>query len=93
MDRAAPDAPTTQATFGALLRQYRLAAGLSQEELAERAGLRWARERGAAEAGLRLAAAVWRFWWTRGYLGEGRRWLEGALAGDDGSAPQRVCGR
>jgi predicted ATPase/transcriptional regulator with XRE-family HTH domain len=52
-----------------------------------RAGLRWARERGAAEAGLRLAAAVWRFWWTRGYLGEGRRWLEGALAGDDGSAP------
>jgi hypothetical protein len=28
-----------QATFGAQLRQYRLAAGLSQETLAERAGV------------------------------------------------------
>ena len=40
MDRARPDPPQpVQPTFGALLRQYRLAAGLSQEELAERAGL------------------------------------------------------
>jgi predicted ATPase/DNA-binding XRE family transcriptional regulator len=31
--------PTTAATFGALLRQHRLAAGLTQEGLAERAGL------------------------------------------------------
>ena len=52
-----------------------------------RAALSWAHERGASEAGLRLAAAAWRFWWTRGYLGEGRRWLEGALTADDGSAP------
>jgi tetratricopeptide (TPR) repeat protein len=52
-----------------------------------RAPLAWARERGAAEAGLRLGAAVYRFWWTRGHLGEGRRWLEAALASDDGSAP------
>ena len=29
---------------------------------------------------LRLAAALWRFWWQRGYLSEGRRWLEQALA-------------
>jgi class 3 adenylate cyclase/DNA-binding XRE family transcriptional regulator len=40
MDAGGPESPQpVQATFGALLRQYRLGAGLSQEELAERAGL------------------------------------------------------
>jgi len=34
-----PARPTGRATFGELLRQYRLAAGLTQEALAERAGL------------------------------------------------------
>jgi tetratricopeptide (TPR) repeat protein len=52
-----------------------------------RAALRWARERGAAEAGLRLGRALMRFWGTRGHLAEGRRWLEEALAVDDNSAP------
>jgi predicted ATPase/DNA-binding SARP family transcriptional activator len=37
-----------------------------------------------SEEELRLATALWRFWWQRGYLGEGRRWLEQAIAeGDD----------
>ena len=31
------------------------------------------------EAGLRLAAALWRFWYLNGYLQEGRRWLEEML--------------
>ena len=53
-----------------------------------RAALGWAREHWSAEAGLRLAAAIMRFWWTRGHMAEGRRWLEGALAADDGSAPR-----
>ena len=35
---------------------------------------------GAAEPGLRLAGALWRFWWWRGYLDEGRRWLSQVLA-------------
>jgi predicted ATPase len=50
-----------------------------------RAVLGWAREReaqgehGAVETGLRLMGAVWRFWWTRGYVREGLRWAEELL--------------
>lgn len=32
-----------------------------------------------SELGIRLAATLWPFWRTRGYLLEGRRWLENAL--------------
>jgi tetratricopeptide (TPR) repeat protein len=32
-----------------------------------------------AERGLRLAAALGTFWWWRGYLNEGRQWVEAAL--------------
>jgi predicted ATPase/DNA-binding winged helix-turn-helix (wHTH) protein len=32
-----------------------------------------------AEVGLRLAAALYRFWWLRGYRGEGRAWLVALL--------------
>ena len=35
-------------------------------------------------AGLRLAGALWRFWWMRGYFSEGRGFLERALAQSDG---------
>ncbi len=36
---------------------------------------------------LRLAAALWRFWWRRGYLSEGRLWLEPALAAGEDVEP------
>jgi predicted ATPase/DNA-binding XRE family transcriptional regulator len=36
-------------------------------------------EAGDAETALRLVAELWWFWHRRGYVGEGRRWLEEAL--------------
>jgi predicted ATPase len=45
-----------------------------------RAALSWAVERGRDEVGLRLSVALQRFWSVRGYLEEGRRWLETALS-------------
>jgi predicted ATPase/DNA-binding CsgD family transcriptional regulator len=44
-----------------------------------RVALAWLTERGEAERGLRLAAALLRFWWFRGHLAEGRTRLEGLL--------------
>ncbi len=48
-----------------------------------RAALGWLEETGKTEAGLRLAGALWRFWWGRGYLSEGYGWLTRLLARAD----------
>ena len=45
-----------------------------------RAALSWLIEGGGAELALRMSAGLRLFWYTRGYLSEGRRWLEDAVA-------------
>ena len=54
-----------------------------------RAALAWAVTQDATTA-LRLAGALWRFWYVRGYLREGRDWAEAALAQAGGSPAQRA---
>lgn len=52
------------------------------------AALGWLRAAGDAEHGLRLAGALWRLWFMRGQLSEGRSQLAAVLAlpGEDGTA-------
>jgi predicted ATPase/DNA-binding CsgD family transcriptional regulator len=45
-----------------------------------RAALAWCVERRDTRRALRLAGALWQFWWWRAHLAEGRQWLERALA-------------
>jgi predicted ATPase/class 3 adenylate cyclase len=52
---------------------------LSREHNNLRAVLRWAIDRDEGETALRTAGPIWRFWYARGHLEEGHRWLEGAL--------------
>ena len=55
-----------------------------------RAALTWATECGEAELGLRICAALWRYWQLRGTYAEGREWLERLLAGRSGSKTTRA---
>nr|MBA3472253.1 AAA family ATPase [Rubrobacter sp.] len=52
-----------------------------------RAALTWALERGEADLGLWFGGALGEFWYMSGHLGEGRRWLEAALANSDDAPP------
>ena len=58
--------------------QVQALAALEAEHGNLRAALTWSLEHAPAMA-TRFGAALWRFWWIRGHLGEGRSWLEKAL--------------
>jgi predicted ATPase/DNA-binding CsgD family transcriptional regulator len=45
-----------------------------------RQALGWALQQRDSALARRLSGALWRFWFLRGHLSEGRRWLEAALA-------------
>jgi predicted ATPase/DNA-binding SARP family transcriptional activator/DNA-binding CsgD family transcriptional regulator len=56
-----------------------------------REALSWVLERGEGRTALRLVAALWRFWFLRGYLSEGISWMERVLAeGEPAASPSRV---
>ena len=58
----------------------RAIAQLQREHDNMRAALAWARDSGDSLLGLRLAAALWQFWRSYGYISEGRAWLGQLLA-------------
>src|SRR5207249_3654964 len=58
-----------------------------------RASLEWLTETGDAEWGLRLGAALFRFWETREYLAEGRVRLGKLLKLAGGAAPTKARAR
>ncbi len=49
-----------------------------------RAALAWTLDGGNLAVGLRLAPALWRYWFIRGHYAEGRQWLESLLAAFEG---------
>jgi predicted ATPase/transcriptional regulator with XRE-family HTH domain len=62
---------------------------LEREQDNLRAALAWTGEHGTVDARLQLAIALSRYWASRGYLVEGRRWLQAVLAAseDGGASP------
>src|SRR5207249_91766 len=63
---------------------------LEQEHDNLRAAVEWFARAGEAEKGLRLGAALWRFWAERGYLTEGRERLARLLALPGAAIPKAV---
>jgi predicted ATPase/DNA-binding XRE family transcriptional regulator len=55
-----------------------------------RAAIGWPLEAGDAEIALRLVAELWWLWYKRGYVSEGRRWLEEALGKSASPIPARA---
>jgi predicted ATPase/DNA-binding SARP family transcriptional activator len=58
---------------------------LDEEHDNIRAALSWSLEGADPELGLRLAGAIWWFWYWRGHYSEGQRWLQVALGNEGGA--------
>jgi predicted ATPase/class 3 adenylate cyclase len=52
-----------------------------------RAALDWLIQQKEAEQAVQLAGFLWRFWWIRGHLTEGRRWLDVVQAAGSAATP------
>ena len=65
---------------------------LEQEHDNLRAALGWLEATGQADMELGFASALKLFWWVRGHLSEGRRWLEEALEHAELQPPLRAKG-
>lgn len=63
--------------------QARWVQRLSEEQDNFRAALRWLLQGRAVELALQLTDALWGLWLILGYIPEGKRWLETALARSD----------
>jgi predicted ATPase/DNA-binding SARP family transcriptional activator/Tfp pilus assembly protein PilF len=71
------------------LRGQRQSAWLDRIELEHdnvRAALVWALDSEKVRVALRLVSAIWLFWRARGYIGEGRQWLDRVLSANAGEA-------
>jgi predicted ATPase/DNA-binding SARP family transcriptional activator len=75
--------------IGPRLREHESLAAVEAEYDNLRAVLDPPSHPGAADLQLRLCAAIWRFWYVRGRLSEGRAHLERALQDDTGALPGR----
>jgi non-specific serine/threonine protein kinase len=63
---------------------------LEQDHANLREALSWLRDRGGGWDDLRMASALWRFWWLRGYATEGRDILRGLLRQARAAPPAHV---
>ena len=57
-----------------------------------RAALEWCLREGASDTGIEIAANIWRYWQSVGWLQEGRRWLVELLAKPELSVTMRAKG-
>jgi predicted ATPase/DNA-binding SARP family transcriptional activator len=70
--------------------EERWIVGLDREQENLRAALRWALDN-TVEGALRMMRGLVRFWYVRGYLDEGRTWLQEALTRSEGrDSPDRA---
>ncbi|MHB8574975.1 MAG: ATP-binding protein [Dehalococcoidia bacterium] len=61
---------------------------LTVEQANLRAALQWAKGAGEAALSLTIGVALWRYWFLTGQAGEGRSWLEQALAAKPDVTPE-----